>query len=739
MKKRFLCILICLLLTVLLFSGCKGFSYAEESVPFKTKASYVPSGTIAKKGDYSLLWDADRCSLAVLRGDSVVWASMPIDQYLNNTQEGSVQKYIESHIIVDYKDETTNTLTKEISYIGAIENGRVYSYVVEDGIRILYCFDRLCFAIPVIYRLRDGYLDVMLENKGIYECGNEIYRISVLPYSMSVENSGKNRIFVPDGSGMIMNCNKGRDKREYSADVFGHDGAEPEKYKFLYEEKAHLPVFAIGGKQSGTFCTIINEGATAATINASAGDETIGYSYAYASFKIRGTQTVQIPQGWGKVSITGQYSDISRSNRMQMRISFLDEYDSSFCNVANYYRDYLIKEKGLKKVSDDRLLYIDIPMALSERKFFFGFPYDTMKSVTTYDQARGIIGDIYDETGVSPVVRLSGIQDGGLEVFKIAGGFELEKVLGDSEQLKKLLEKADGIGADIFPDFDVTRFSKSSSGFSVKSNSVKSSTSLSSPQYFYSISTGEVADDSYNYYLLTPPKIVSAVQKLIPNLRDFGFKNVSLSSLGEQFYSDYGYEKGYVGGDYSRAAKNVGKLLKSKKINVMYSSANEYSAVSASHIMNSPTNSSNYNIQDEWIPFYQIVFKGYVPMSSASINLADIDRDEFLRAVQTGVGLSFTVCGDETLDYSTSKFPQLLAGSYENSKAGITDMTKEFGEISGKFRNAEIVGFKRVADGVYETRFSNGETVTVNYTDGDYLYGQDKIPAKDYVFRKGGD
>ena len=51
------------------------------------------------------------------------------------------------------------------------------------------------------------------------------------------------------------------------------------------------------------------------------------------------------------------------------------------------------------------------------------------------------------------------------------------------------------------------------------------------------------------------------------------FKNLSLASFGSQIYSDYGYEKGYVGGDYLREFKKTNKLLKGKKINVMYDSA----------------------------------------------------------------------------------------------------------------------------------------------------------------------
>lgn len=738
MKIKIICIVICLLQIVLLFSGCN-ISKAYESVPFDTKASYVPSGKIATKGDYSLEWDAERCSLAIFKNDRLVWASMPMEQYLNDNKSGAVKKHIESHIIVDYKDESTNTVTSEVSYIGAKENGRIYSYLVEDGIRILYCFDDLCFAIPVIYRLRNGYLDVMIENKGIYESGNEIYKISVLPYSTSVDNSNENRIFVPDGSGMIMNCDAEREKRVYSADVFGADGAEPTEYKFVYEENILLPVFATTSQTQGTFCTIVNEGAAAVTINASAGDDIIGYSYAYATFKIRGSQTVKIPQGWGNVSITGQYSDISRSNKMQMRIVFIDEYDKNFSNVANLYRDYLIDEKGLEKSSNDQSVYLDIPMALAQREFFFGFPYDTINSITTYKQAQDIITDINEQTGVSPIVRLSGIQSGGLEVSKVAGGFKTEKILGNKKQLKELIEATKQINCELYPDFDVTRFRKSSLGFSKKSDAIKSAASMNSPQYFYSISTGTIMDNEYIYYLLTPTKITNAVQKLIPKLNKLGFDNVSLSTLGEQVYSDYEYEKGYVGGDYSRAVKNINKQLEENKVNVMYSSATEYSAVAATHIINSPTKSSNFNSQDEWIPFYQMVFKGYVPMSSDSINLADIDRDEFLRAIQTGVGLSFTVCGDETLDYSTSKFPQLLAGSYDSSKDLIFDMVNEYSQIAEKIKNVEIVDFEMIADGIYSTDFSNGQTVVVNYTDNDYSFGDITVGSKNYKFYEGGE
>ncbi len=734
MQKRLICIIMGVLMMALSFCGCSVESNIQENIPYKTNASQVESGIVAKDGDLSLEWNAERCSLAILKGDKVIWASMPLSQYNNKGEIGKVEKYLESHLIVNYKSVETNNLASAVSYMSAFENGRIYSYKVENGIRLLYCFDEECFAIPVIYRLIDGSLDVMLENKNIYESGNQVYSISVLPYSSSVGNLEENRIFIPDGSGMVMKCDTNRTKREYSGSVYGDDPAEPSKYKFLYNQNINLPVFAVSSKETNTYCTIIKNGEVGTSINAMAGDTTMGCSYAYATFNIRGAETAQIAQGWGTVSISALYSDISRKGSMGLKISFLDSVEEDFSNVAEYYRNYLIKEKGLKQIANDRLLYLDIPMALSQKEFIFGIPNNKTVPITTYEQVKNITNDIYENTGISPIVRLSGIQSGGLEVSKIAGGYKTEKVLGNKKALNDLIESSKKLNIELYPDFDITRYNKSSAGFSLKSDSVKSPTKKIATQYFYSISTGTVEEKEYTYNLLSPKKLFVAAEKLVGKLNEIGFDKVSLSSLGYQAYSDYGYEEGYIGADYLYNIKKINEMLAKNKVDIMYENANQYAAVSASHITDVPLYSSGYNVQDEWLPFYQMVFKGYVPMSSESVNLVDDSRTEILRAIQLGIGLKYTVCGSETSNYATSKFSQLLAGNYENSKENIHKTVNEVSNVLKKVQNATIVNFEYVSDNVYTTNFSNGIKITVNYNDFKY----ENIEAQDYTITDGG-
>lgn len=730
--KKPISFVICVALIICLLSGCTIISDKKELIPFKGKESFVPTGTVAQDGDLQLYWDAERCSLAVLKNGKAIWASMPLEQYNNNNKTGAVKKYIESHIFVSYKDYKNNSIFSVNSYIGAYEDGRVYSYLVDKGIRILYCFDKQCFAIPVIYRLIDGHLDVMLENKSIYESANQVYEVSLLPYSCATENEAENKIFVPDGSGMIMNCDAGRQQRSYSAKIYGEDGAESSNYKFVYEQAVKLPVFAVSGRAEGNYCLIVTGGEPAASINAAAGDTTIGFSYAYASFKLRGAETVQVPQGWGKVSISRQYSDIAKLGKMQMRIAFL-ENDSSFMNVADYYRDYLIKEKGLKAKKGDRPLYLDIPMALSQREFIFGFPRNKTVPVTDFSEAQQIFKDVKKTTGISPAVRLLGVQQGGLEISKVAGGFKTEPALGTKSEFEKMLKTAKSEGIDIYPDFDITRFRKSANGYSVKSDAVKRASSRLAIQSFVSLSTGGALKNEYSYALLSPYNFPSVSQRLLDFLKKSGSDKVSLSTFGNTAYSDYGYEQGYMGADYLYQSNVVGKMFAKSKTSVMYDSANQFAAVNASCIVNSPTESSWYYSQDSWIPFYQIVFKGYIPMSGASITLSDDAEDELLRSVQCGIGLLVSACGRETGEFSTSKFDVLSVGSYENVKEIINSSVSKTAKFIKSVENCTITDFSRVSEKVYLTEFSNGIKVLVNYSDKDFAYGQISVGGKSFT------
>ena len=738
MKKRIISGFLCMALLCAIFSGCTVQKSTVRNAICNAKENYVQSGVIAQSGNTSLVWDAERSALLIKESDKIIWSSMPIEQYTEQKATGAVMKLLESSLVVEYIAGTSgDTVTSINSYLGAYENGRIYSYLIKNGIRLLYCFDDLFFAIPVEYRLKNGYLDVKIVLDQIYECSNRITKISLLPYAGGLANSTENKIFIPDGSGMIMNCDEDRPVRTYSGAVYGEDKVELDKYNFLSTENVKLPVYAFTTSDNTTYCTIIDKNEACADINSSAGDTILGYSYAYTTFNIRGKNTVTIPSAWGGVDVSKQYSDIPSGMDIGERIYFLDSYDESFVNVANCYRNYLIEEKGLKDMDDDEIVYVDIPMALQQRDFLFGLPYQSTKVVTTYERATEIIEDFVDETNISPVVRLKGIQNGGLDVTKIAGGFNTEKKLGNKNDLNSLLQKTSELGVSVFPDFDISRFNTSSSGFNVNKNSACNSTGMKASQYFHSVSTGVSSGNSESYYLLTPKLFVEASDELMGPLEKSGFKNISLSTLGSGYYSDYRYNENNIGAGYAEAIENIFENYNSSQYGVMFDSANQYAAVNANHIVNIPTYTSDYDAQDEWLPFYQMVFKGFVPLSSNSVNLVNNSKMELLRSIQCGVALKFTVCGSDTADYANSNFTELLAGSYENCKSQITNYLSDSCYALNTLKNSKIISFAKIDENIYETNFDNGCSVIVNYSQHDYLYNEDMVEAESFIVLKG--
>lgn len=736
MQKKLICIILCLVQLVMILSGCEAYSETGESKPVKTAENFVPSGIIAESEGLRLEWDADRLALLIYdKEDKLVWSSMPREQYTDNLYGGGVMRYLESSIIIECKTINGTDLSTINSYSGAYEDGRIYSYLIKDGIRLLYCFDKQCIAVPVDYKLINGYLDVSVNVDGIYESGNQLCKIHLLPYASSVTNIKENEIFLPDGSGMVMYCDEDRAPRVYRGSVYGEDKSSTSKYNFTDTENVKLPVYAVSDKDY-TYCTIIDKGEESAEINATAGDTDLCYSYAYTAFSVRGNESIGLPQGFGSVMIGNQYSDLAKGNTIGQRIIFSKGKDKNFIKTAEIYRNYLKEEKNLEKKSDETDIYLDIPMAASKREFIFGIPRTAIKAVTTYEQAADIIKDISKNTGSSLSVKLSGIQSGGLDATKVAGGYKTESVLGNKKQLKNLLNVAKENNAEIFPEFDIARFTKSGSGFRVNKDSATNATSLKASQYFYSVSTGGAVQNSYEYYLLSPDNLTKAAEKLSEKLNKMGFTNVAHSTVGNTCYGDYRKQENFVGLSYSENVNKINKLYGEEDIAVMYDSANQYAAVGADYIINSPVNSSSFVTEDKWIPFYQIVFKGYVPMSGASLTLSNNARRDFLRSIQCGTGLYFTLCGTETSAYSASIFDVLSAGSYEDRKETVLETVAEGKDAINAVKGETITDFSMLAKGVYKTTFSNGTEITVNYNSKAYEAKGISINAEDFIIKR---
>ena len=736
-KKKLTAFLLACVLIFGSLSGCnKKGEFVNSNNYVAAENDYISSNVIATDGNLILEWDSDRLALLLRRDGELLWCSMPCEQYEFNKSEGAAKKNLESHLILKYIDAFSQQTVSVNSYSGVNEKGSLTTKLIDNGIRITYFFEEEEISIPIEYRLSNGAFEASVITEAICENENLVYAITLLPYAASLQNSDNNSIFVPDGSGMLMYCGTQGASRTYKASLYGGDLAKEDKYSYLNTQNIRLPCYGCS-KGNNTLFTIISEGAPAAVLTATAGDKNLGYSYVNTTFNIRGKDTVSLRAASGAKQLVDKFTEkMCLYERMTLRMCwFTSENQAPYNDMAMCYRSYLIDEMGLKQEpADTPLVALEIPMAAEVKENVLGVSASVSIPIHTYSYAESIIESLKAD-GLSVAVRLKGIQKDGLGIQKIAGGFKLDKTLGNEKELKSLIDIAEDKGVYLYPDFDVLRFRKGILGFSKTDCATRLTTTGVAYRYFFNVDSKTVNSTFPQFMLLSPSYYTKAILRLTELLKENKFNNVSLSGFGSMFYSDYGDREQYLGYGYDKSLTDSFKILNESNIGIMTEAANVTAAVNSDVIIHAPTGTSEYYYEGEWVPFYQMVFKGYTPMLSEPINLARNGRRDFLRAIQCGIGLTYFVGSTDTEKYVSTPYADLSAGSFSDNRELIETDIKEASEILLKLQGTTIANFVKVDNNLYTTVFSNGMSVTINYSDDDYrLSDGTVIRAKGFVY-----
>jgi len=763
MKKRIFSVIICLFLLLSLTACGEANNFVPSQKAFDTQISASAPSTdevIAKNDKYTLRFDSATGGVKLFEngaenetdgedGEAAqkVWELCPTP---TGEQEFDAlgmpikrHGYPQSVLIVAYTDKKVNSGATMLTttYDGVLPSGRMVYKPIENGVTIEYYFDMCEFMIPVDYVLCDDHVNISIDSTKIQENDNyKIAYVTLAPFLSAVQNDTPDSyLFMPSGSGALIN-NKSISAQgiSYSAYVYGDDLTMEEDYIPTKETPVKMPVYGYKSGDKGGFA-IIDNGSDAAMLVASSGNTDYKFSTIYPTFQLRG-YTLHTAKSFNTTSKTNIYPTNMLEGKFSIQFYPLSGKKANYSGMAEVYRDYLIENAALTENDNEKPLSINLIGGTEITKSFLGVPYKTIFATTTVDQSGEIISDI-SKNIKDFAVKLEGYGASGVDVGKIGGGYTVADKIGSLSDLKKLSKLCADSGVDLYMDYDVVQYSSSGNGFSYFADSVMNSGNMKSDQYIIDKAMRNNLE-KMRYRLLKPGLFADAVSEAISMNDKAQIGGVSFETLSQKSYSDYSdshstvlYNARY--GFASAVSKSIAQVKKSKQ-KLMASNANVYAATSADIISDTPISSDNGYAFLDSVPFYAMVFKGYVPMTTEPVNMAANEKKVILGAVEGGMGLNYAVTSQWDNSLINAYHPDFFSTVYSGVKDDIISNYNELSSYYESVKGAKIVSNTVISAGVHCTVFDNGVTVYVNYNSSSKKTPAGKIAAYDYIITEGG-
>lgn len=717
MKKayRIISFLLVLCLVAGLFTGCGDATYNRAQYEMLS-TECVDSGVMAENSKFILEWDNEyKCVLAKSKQSGKVWSTTPHKLYL----EGEANATISSPIEINVIDPTSKSIDFGRAYISCVTTGNMSAEKIDNGIRVTYYFDEFGISVPICYIIREDSVAITFDTTKVTEGDSyKLLNVAIAPFLCSSENNVEgNYVFVPSGTGALMNAisNEG-DRIAYSSEVYGVDASRLYEEQPIENEKVKMPVFGAKDGDSAIM-GIVEQGAEMAVINAATRDKKAGYANVYPNIYTRGYDIYA--QAYGhNTKVSWRNSEIMSDQNVVIGYYFLEGEKANYAGMAERYREYLIEKNILKKSSQKENAYaVSVLGNIMNKKLAFGFPYKDLESLTTFSETEKIISGLASSTGLYPTVQMKGFGKTGIDVGEVAGGYKFASLAGSLKDYMQIEDLAKNNNFLLSVDFDLLNFNNSGSGVTTANDVAKSPSKFKVKQRYPDIALRWYSDNFQHYYLVSRSKLSGLVDKLIDKAAKLGVTGISTSSLGQVAYSDYSDAKYATRLQTETDVAEYLTRIKNAGYKVVTDDANVYAAAVSDSVLNLKVDPYNMDGIDQYIPFYQMVFKGYVPLYSEPINLTANYKVSLLNALASGTGLGYTVMENYDITYVTTPHTNIYNSLYSDIKDDIIADVSAYKSYYAAIEGASIVNYRVLDTGVTETVFDNGVVAYTNASD----------------------
>lgn len=594
--------------------------------------------------------------------------------------------------------------------------------MLEDGVGIRYEMAAIGMTMYVEYRLDNGELLARIPRGGVAEHGEQqLAGVELLPFLGAAEQGAIGSLLVPDGAGGLIHMKDETSliaKKMYSYPVYGRDPAlgDPKGQVVTRRSPIAYPIFGII-QEKNTVLAIVEEGQARATIAAGLAGMRNNYHFALASFAYR--QQYERPKGMNRSELVYESNLINEP--VSIRYLWANQEQRDYVSLAHMYRDYFIGRAGVEPLAasaGEPVLFLNVAIGSTESTSL-GQNY---VSATTYEEIVTMVDRLLSE-GISNIeVGLSGWQTGGYlaklpKRLPVAGGRD------ELDELSRQLAKRQ---VALRLDDHLYYASSRGNGFSPRREAARGING-----YTLSFSSGS---GQGSYYYIQPQ---AAVKKYVPEARAtwtrLGIGKIGLLDGANLLYSSYERQNRTSRSQALGIAEGVLADIRGATDELAVAGGFAYAVPYARHMFEFPL-ASNYDlIVDEPVPFYPIAVHGLVTYSSVPGNLRGDPQTDFLRDLEYGALPAYLVTQAAPSLLKDTFYKGLYSSEFNTLLPQIIKEYHSFAEVQRDVWGSYIAGHQKLAENVYETAYSNGKRIWVNYSEQPFTSGEWTVKAQSYL------
>lgn len=617
------------------------------------------------------------------------------------------------------------------------------------------------------YSLSENGLEVKVPGNSITTNTNKngdyymVTGMELLPYFTAVKaNRREGYMVIPDGSGVVMEFDNNKTNYgSYSKRIYSSDLAFTSYTVTADTSDLLLPMYAYvytdESKLNNPRAMVVEakDGAAQVSINADTSNRGKNtYNHASLSITFRESQRIVIgTKSWNRTPNT-QYTESGAFNDYTFSYMCLDtsKYECSYNGVAKFYRDLLVERSdGKLDVNADTttkaILNMDVIGAYSYKTNFLGINYTGKDTLTTVDELGIIIDEILglknnDENVVEHInVYYKGWRNSGL----VPTSFEKLKVsslIGGKKALLDLINEYNE-NVKIYPFLEFTEFEDYQESFGRSHYTSRDVGGDFSTRYPYELNSNVFNKKASEIMVLSPAYYDAFSEELSRNYKKLlDINTLALSGLGSELAGDYRRKltvfKSISVEEQIAAFNNLFEAgIDDLALETPYAYALEY----ASNAYNVPYQSTQYEILDYNIPFYQLVINGLFDYSGESIN-ENVEKgltEHTMRCIETGSNPAFTFTFEDSAKLLQTDYNYYYYTLYSRWLEDVKTICTELDSLG--IYGCTLVKHEHLATDVYKVTYQNDvETIEIilNYQRIAWSNGDAEnpitVPAKSY-------